>query len=117
MDFINDFSLTQMITQPTRYGNILDLFLTINPTLVEQVSCQPGLSDHDVVIAQCALKPTVERQKLRKVPVFRKADWPKFKSLMTDYQQKFLSSHIGKSVEELWNDFTSTLVYISVLPG
>ena len=28
---------------------------------------------------------------------------------MTDYQQKFLSSHRGKSVEELWNDFTSTL--------
>ena len=41
--------------------------------------------------------------------MFRKADWPKFKSLMTDYQQQFLSSHIGKSVEELWNDFTSTL--------
>ena len=60
-----------MITQPTRYGNILDLFLTTNPTLVEQVSCQPGLSDHDVVIAQCALKPTVERQKPRKVPVFQ----------------------------------------------
>ena len=38
-----------------------------------------------------------------------KADWPKFKSLMTDYQQKFLSSHIGKSDQELWNDFTSTL--------
>ena len=50
LDFINDFSLTQMITQPTR--NILDLFLTTNPTLVEQVSCQSGLSDHDVVIAQ-----------------------------------------------------------------
>ena len=28
---------------------------------------------------------------------------------MRDYQQKFLSSHIGRSVEELWNDFTSTL--------
>ena len=77
-------------TQPTRYGNILDLFLTTNPTLVEQVSCQPGLSDHDVVIAQCALKPTVERQKTRKVPAFRKADWPKLESLMTDYQTEVL---------------------------
>ena len=26
LDFINDFSLTWMITQPTRYGNILDIF-------------------------------------------------------------------------------------------
>ena len=43
------------------------------------------------------------------IPVLRKADRPKFKSLMTDYRQKFLSSHIGKSVEELWNDFILTL--------
>ena len=87
----------------------LDLFLTTNPTLITQVSCQPGLSDHDMVIAHCSLTPTTQKQKPRKVPIFRKADWSKFKSLMRDYQQKFLSSHIGKSVEELWNGFTSTL--------
>ena len=109
LDTINDFSLTQMVTQPTRHENTLDLFLTTNPTLTTQVSCQPGLSDHDMVIAHCSLTPTTQKQKPRKVPIFRKADWSKFKSLMRDYQQKFLSSHIGRSVEELWNDFTSTL--------
>ena len=35
--------------------------------------------------------------------------WAKFKSLMESYQQSFLSNHKGKSVEELWNSFTSTL--------
>ena len=109
LDTINDFSLTQMVTQPTIYENTLDLFLTTNPTLIQQVSCQPGLSDHDMVIAHCSLTPTAQKQKPRKVPIFRKADLSKFKSLMRDYQQKFLSSHIGRSVEELWNDFTSTL--------
>ena len=109
LDFINDFSLTQMVTQPTRQGNTLDLFLTTNPTLIQQVSCQPGLGDHDMVMANCTLSPTTQKLKPRKVPLFRKADWPKFKSLMKDYQQKFMNSHLGRSVEELWNDFTSTL--------
>ena len=99
-----------MVTQPTRHENTLDLFLTTTSTLITQVSCQPGLSDHDMVIAHCSLTPTTQK-KTRQVPIFRKADWSKcmHKSLMRDYQQKFLGSHIGRSVEELWNDFTSTL--------
>ena len=60
-------------------------------------------------MANCTLSPTTQKLKPRKVPLFRKADWPKFKSLMKDYQQKFMNSHLGRSVEELWNDFTSTL--------
>ena len=56
LDQIDDFSLTQMVTQPTRQGNILDLFLTTNPTLIQQVNCQAGLSDHDMVIAYGALQ-------------------------------------------------------------
>ena len=62
-----------------------------------------------MVMANCTLSPTTQKLKPRKVPLFRKADWPKFKSLMKDYQQKFMNSHLGRSVEELWNDFTSTL--------
>ena len=76
LDLINDFSLTQMVTQPTRYGNILDLFLTTNPTLIQQVNCQAGLSDHGMVIAYCALKPTAQKCKPHKVSLFPKADWP-----------------------------------------
>ena len=45
----------------------------------------------------------------QKVPLFRKADWPTFKSLIKDYQQKFMNNHLGRSVVEFWNDFTSTL--------
>ena len=98
-----------MVTQTTRQGNNLDLFITTNPTLIQQVSCQPGLGDHHMVMANCTLSPTTQKLKPRKVPLFLKADWPKFKSLMKDYKQKFMNSHLGRSVEELWNDFTSTL--------
>ena len=62
-----------------------------------------------LVTASCALKPTIQKQKPRKVPLLRKADWPKLKSLMRDYQQKFLLNHASKSVEDLWSEFVNTL--------
>lgn len=86
---MNDYGFSQMVNQPTRFENTLDLFLTTNPTLVEEVGCLPGLSDYDMVTTTCALKPTVQRQKPRKVYVFSKADWPKLKTLVKDYQTKF----------------------------
>ena len=109
LDLLNDFGFTQMVTSPTRQDNILDLFLTTNPTLVDEVDCRPGLGDHDMVTASCALKPSIQKQKPRKVPLLNKADWPKLKSLMRDYQKKFLLNHSNRSVEELWSDFVTTL--------
>ena len=49
IETLNDFNLMQMVREPTRGGNILDLFLTTNHTLVESVSIIPGLSDHNIV--------------------------------------------------------------------
>ena len=67
------------------------------------------VSDHDMVTATCALKPSVQKQKPRKVTLLSKADWPKFKSLTRDYQQKFLLNHFDRTVEELWSDFVSAI--------
>ena len=52
LNLTNDFSLTQIVDHPTRKENILDLFFTTNPTLVNQVMTVPPLSneaDHDIV--------------------------------------------------------------------
>ena len=98
-----------MVKEPTRYNNILDLFLTTNPTLIKSVACLPGLSDHDVVIAECALKPTPLKQKPHKAQLFRKADWPRLKSLLSDYQDEFITNNHGKYVYDLWTEFTSAL--------
>ena len=106
---IADYNLTQVVTEPTRQDNVLDLFLTTNPTLINKVNCSPGLGDHDIVSAEAMLKPTLQKQKPRKVLLFGKADWPTLKAKMKLYQESFLSDHLGKTVEELWTDFTTTL--------
>ena len=106
---IADYNFTQVVTEPTRKDNILDLFLTTNPTLINKVNCSPGLGDHDVVSAEALLKPTLHKQKPRKVFIFSKADWPTLKAKMKLYLQSFLSNHYGQTVEQLWTDFTTTL--------
>ena len=106
---IEDYNFTQVVSEPTRQENILDLFLTTNPTLISNIHCSPGLGDHDIVCAKASLKPTQQKQKPRKVWLFNKADLPTFKAKLKHFQQSFLANHLGKTVDELWTDFTNTL--------
>ena len=72
LDLIEDFNYVQMVTEPTRQNNILGLFHSTNPTLVNQVGCHAGLGDHDLVTAHCSLIPSVHKQKPRRVQLFKK---------------------------------------------
>ena len=117
LNLIHDYNFTQVVSEPTRQDNILDLFLTTNPTLITEVKCSPGLGDHDLVSAKALLKPSQHKQKTRNVLLFSKADWQKLKSKMKVYQQSFISNHLGKTVEELWTDFTTTLDKFSQEPN
>ena len=48
----------QIVTESTRHDDVFDLILTLNPTIVSKVECLPGLSDHDIVLADVAIKLT-----------------------------------------------------------
>ena len=109
LDMIEDFHFVQMVTEPARQNNILDLFLCTKPTLFNHIGCHAGIGDHDLVTAQCSLKPSVHKQKLRRVQLFKKADWPKLKFLMADFKDRFIAEHIGKPVDLLWLEFTKAL--------
>ena len=71
---LDDFGLVQMVNEPTRCGNVLDLFLTSNHTLVQKVEIVPGIADHDIMIADVNVKPQITQQKPRTVRLHRKAD-------------------------------------------
>jgi len=42
--------LEQIVTQPTRENNILDLCFTTHPYYIEQCTTVPGFSDHHTAI-------------------------------------------------------------------
>ena len=58
------------MTHPTRFDNILDLFLIDNPTLVKSVEIKPGIADHDVVLSEILIKPQVNKQKPRLMSMY-----------------------------------------------
>lgn len=50
IDLADNFNLTQIIHEPTRQGNILDLVFTTHPDLMDRTYVVPGMSDHDAVM-------------------------------------------------------------------
>ena len=49
--------LTQVVREPTRGKNMLDLCFTNCEQLVEKTAISPGISDHDIVTVLMSLKP------------------------------------------------------------
>ena len=65
LEFLNEFSLTQMVHTPTRLLNTLDLFITNSPSIVKSVHVIPGYSDHETVVVDCALAQITRAKKRR----------------------------------------------------
>ena len=98
-----------MVSKPTRGDNVLDLFLTSNHTLVNKVEILSGISDHEISISNVSIKPKMSRQKPRSVPIYRKADWNKFKSFMALKSSEILCRFQESTVEEIWNALKTAL--------
>ena len=50
VDLLHDVGMEQMVTEPTRKNNTLDLVITNTPQLVPRVEVVKGISDHDIVL-------------------------------------------------------------------
>ena len=59
--------LTQVVKEPKRGKNNLDLCFTNCEQLVEKTSISPGISDHDIVTVIMSLKPPRLRKPARRV--------------------------------------------------
>ena len=60
---LENFGLDQIEDEPTRCGNILDNFLTLNHTLVQTIQFVPGIVDHNIMVADVNVKPQITKQK------------------------------------------------------
>ena len=56
------FDLTQLKREPHRLDNLLELFYTNKPTLVKKRYRHTGISDHETVLADCDIKPTINKR-------------------------------------------------------
>jgi hypothetical protein len=111
IEIANDVGLEQIVREPTRGKNTLDLFFTSNPTLVERSTVVPGLSDHDgVPLIIISTKPRVIKQRPRKVYLYHKANTDALLNDLGSWSKEFSSRDLnGKSVNELYEEFQNTL--------
>ena len=104
IQFINvlaDNGLTQMVTQPTRDENTLDLFITNNPSVIDSVETVPGPADHAAVVIDGDLSAIRHHQKPRNIRLYKRADWDGLR----DYIQNFdLDKEPGQDdIESMWH--------------
>ena len=69
---INCSGLDQIVDIPTRGDNILDIFLTNRPTLVNKCEVVPGISDHDMVLVDSNVIVTRNKPVKREVRLLKK---------------------------------------------
>ena len=106
LDIVQDNGLTQLVHEPTRKNNILDLVLTNNPTLFNNIKTMPPLStqaDHDTVFIDLDIKPITAKQPPRNVPLLHKADWTKIREHTEHLANNILTTHNSLTVQEMWN--------------
>lgn len=64
-DILDDNGLTQIVDEPTRGNNVLDLITTNYPSSFSRTEIIPGLSDHDIVYTEIDVVPTRHQLKPR----------------------------------------------------
>jgi hypothetical protein len=109
-DLLDDKGLSQLVEDPTRKDNVLDLIITNNPTTVDQVKVIPGISDHDgCAMAKFNLNPARNKPKPRQIPVYRKANWESLKLHMEKAGEDITELAKNSDADTLYNEFVRSL--------
>lgn len=100
-----DFNLSQLITEPTRGANTLDLLLTTTPDLVHELSFLPGLSDHCLI--QFELKEKVNRPltKPKQIRDYSKGNFIAINQELAIFLDEYMPTFDERSVECNWSLF------------
>ena len=113
LSFLDDNSLQQMVATPTRKTNILDLFLTNRPSLLNRCEVIPGISDHEAVFVNMNIEPHRSKPTKRKILLWKKADFDVINRLLEEYRDKFINEFKESTpVEEMWQSFRNHCKHI-----
>ena len=106
----NDAGLEQMVDFPTRGNNILDLFLSNRPSLVNRTECLPGLSGHDMVLIDSDITAKQTKPVKREIKLWKKANQDGLSTALSSFANDFIESFsIETPIEELWCNFKDNL--------
>lgn len=108
-----DFNFSQLISEPTRSANTLDLVLTTAPDLVHELTFLPGLSDHcfiHFVLNEKVKRPVTQPKQIRD---YSKGNFTAINQELAIFLDEYMPKFDERSVEYNWNlfkDKTSDLI-------
>ena len=111
-DCFADNFLTQVVTVPTRGGNILDLFLINDVTLVSSISVDECLlgSDHRSVSIRLLGKAGLPKNSSKSSSAhfdYSKANWSLYRTLLQDFNWDLVFS--SNDCNTIWNNFQKVI--------
>jgi len=109
-DCLDDNALTQLVEEPTRNRNTLDLMITNIPSKVLRLSVIPGISDHEAVFMELDTRPVSHKQQPRLIPLYKNARWDSMREDIKDLYTR-ISSMVdsGSDIDTIWSTFSSNL--------
>ena len=104
IDISSDYFLEQIVSEPTRGRNLLDLCFTTHPNQVKQCYTLPGFSDHEAVIITLMTSMHEQKQYPRTIPLYNKANWGDIKQNIIRIFEQYLqlNDQYERSVESNW---------------
>ena len=111
LDLTKDFHLHQAVREPTRGKNILELFPTTNPSLIESTHSIPGISYHDSIpLLNININLPRNIPPPYKVFKYHKAEWKHIDQELQDLGNKIQNqAPLTDSPEPLWDLFKHSL--------
>ena len=99
--------LFQLVREQTRGRNILDLVITGNPDIIDQVSVEEPFGSSDYCRTDISLKLLLPRinASSRKIFLYSKADYREFDNEVQEIQWDNLLGNL--KVNEMWNKIKS----------
>ena len=112
LDMIDEHHLSQVIKDPTRGENTLDLFLTNNETFVTNNQTLPGISDHSAILVESRIGADRVQQSPRRIPMWNKMkaeDTEAFRKHIKEGWESLSEETKAGSADSLWEWFTARL--------
>lgn len=113
LDLCSVFSLSQLITQPTRTLNntasTLDLILTNRPDFASSVTYSPGLSDHLLLTFHINASPPRKAKEKKYIRDYKNANFEAINNELSAFTDSFLLHFDDRSVQCNWDLFSSKI--------
>ena len=104
--------LEQIILEPTRGDNILDLCFTSHPGSIHHYKTVPGLSDHDAVIIEILYNIPINKRLKKRVYCYNRVNWDVLREEITKISRYYFehNENNNRSVEDNWNYIRDNLL-------